>query len=402
VPLPITPEWQAAILDEVRRSALAGRGGAGFPAWRKMHAVRSAGRQPLLLVNAMEGEPASGKDQYLLASVPHLVLDGAELVALATGAERFVICIPAERQSLAARVGSALQERRSLAHPQAGSELRLLDGHYAAGEESALAAAVGGKIAVPRFRPDKSTPLSIGRRPVLVHNVETLAHVALIGRYGAEWFRQVGSPESPGTCLVTVSGAVREAGVFEVPTGTPVRDIVEKAQPSARVQAVLIGGYGGAWVAEHDLSVPFAPGSLKQVGAGMGAGVLVVLPVGACGLQETQRVVGYMAGESVGQCGPCMFGLPAIADDLSALVRGHARAADLERLRSRCGLVDGRGACRHPDGVARLVRSALDIFSDDLSRHLDGGHCAGCDQAAVLTVPGTALGFGTSTTGAAA
>jgi NADH:ubiquinone oxidoreductase subunit F (NADH-binding) len=390
-PLPVpsqpSPRWQDAVLYEVESSGLAGRGGAGFPAYRKMRAARYSGARPVVLVNAMEGEPASGKDHYLLSFVPHLVLDGADLVALAVGASTIVICVPAERRALVAGLKKALGERGSLPYERPNCQVMALPGHYIGGEESALVSAVAGKASVPQFRPDKSVALRLSRQPALVHNTETFAHLALIGRHGARWFRQMGAPEAPGTCLVSISGAVRHPGILEVGTGLPLEDIIAAARPVPDVQAVLVGGYGGTWVPGNNLSVPFGPQGLKTVGAAMGAGVLFVLASGSCGLTETERIARYLAGESAGQCGPCLFGLPAIADDLALMVRGQPQPKDLERLRARCSLVAGRGACGHPDGAVRLVKSALAVFQGDVNYHMQYGPCPGCRLQATAPVP---------------
>jgi NADH:ubiquinone oxidoreductase subunit F (NADH-binding) len=263
----------------------------------------------------------------------------------------------------------------------------MLAEHYVGGEESALVAAVSGRPGVPAFRPDKSVPLTVGRRPALVHNTETVAHIGLIARYGAAWFRHLGPPEAPGTCLVTVSGAVRRPGVVEVEVGSPVSDIISGAEPWGGAQAVLVGGYGGSWVAGEATDVAYSPAGLRSVGAAMGAGILAVLPPGACGLREAQRVAQYMAGQSAGQCGPCLFGLPAIAADLALIVDGHGDRPVLDRLLLRCGAVAGRGACRHPDGAVRQVRTALEVFGADLRAHVRGQPCAGAHAAPWLPVP---------------
>ena len=292
-----------------------GRGGVPHGP-QNLRLARSAAR-PTLIVNAMEGEPASAKDRFLVGTAPHLVLDGADLVATALGAARTVLCVADNSPEMAVSLARALEERRASAAEAPGAEVRRLPGRYVSGEESALASMVGGGRGVPRFRPDKSVPLSVGGHAVIVHNVETLAHVALIARYGADWFREVGAPEAPGTCLVTISGGVECPGVVEVATGTPVSEIVGLARPSAPAQAVLVGGYGGTWLSGEEPGTPFAPVELRRLGASMGAGVLVVLPSGSCGIKETERIARFMASESAGQCGPCLFGLPAIADDLA-------------------------------------------------------------------------------------
>lgn len=383
VPKRRAAKWSEWLLLEIERAGLTGRGGAGFPAFRKSRSG-DPGRRRTIVVNAMEGEPASGKDRFLIASSPHLVLDGAELLARALHATRTVVCVPADDPLASRAVVRALGERSVQRGPAASVEIRELPGRYVAGEESALVAGAAGATALPRFRPDKSVPLRIGRDQALVHNVETLAHIALIARHGGEWFKQVGSPEAPGTCLVTVSGAVALPGVVEVPTGEAIRDIVALARPTADVQAVLVGGFGGTWLSGEHGDTPYAPLALRDHGASMGAGILVALPVGACGLRETEHIARHMASQSAGQCGPCLFGLPALATDLGAIADGRADRAALQRLLERCAAVDGRGACRHPDGVVRLIQSALVVFAADLAAHLGGMPCAGSARMSVV------------------
>jgi NADH:ubiquinone oxidoreductase subunit F (NADH-binding) len=381
--------WSDRLLDEIERAGLRGRGGACFPSHRKLRLARSAGAdsRPVLLVNAMEGEPASAKDRVLVGTSPHLVLDGAALVAGLIEAEKIVVCLPDDRPELGRILGGARREREGAGWSTAPVEIRELAGRYIGGEESALAAAVDGRPGRPRYRPDKSVPLTTGRRVCVVHNVETLAQVALIARHGADWFREVGTAEAPGTCLVTVSGAVEKPGVVEVAIGTPVEKIIGLAGPTRRVQAVLVGGYGGSWLAGDELATPYGPDGLGAVGGSMGAGVLVALPAEACGIGETERIARFMAAESAGQCGPCLFGVAALAEDLGSIARGVGGRQPFERLLGHCDAVEGRGACRHPDGVVRLVRSALKVFAGDLAGHLRGNPCGGSDRARVLVPP---------------
>jgi NADH:ubiquinone oxidoreductase subunit F (NADH-binding) len=376
------------LLDELRRAGLTGRGGAGFPAARKHAVVTAQHRRPVLVVNAMEGEPASMKDRVLVERAPHLPLDGAELVATAVGAEEVVICAADDHPGTATALERALAERHRAGIGKIPMRLAVAPGHYAAGEESALADWVAGGRGLPTFRLDKSVPLTVRRRPVLLHNVETLAHAALIARHGADWFRQAGLPDAPGTALVTLTGAVARPGVLEVELGTPLADVLARAGLDERPQAVLLGGYGGAWLHGDDIGVAYAPAPLAALGAAVGAGVIGVLPPGACGLAETARIVAYLAGQSAGQCGPCVHGLPAVADDLRRLAAGATDARLLERLHHRFGLVEGRGACRLPDGAVRLARSALSVFADDVRAHAKGRPCPGWNHRGVLPVPG--------------
>jgi NADH:ubiquinone oxidoreductase subunit F (NADH-binding) len=393
VPLPGAQArgWREAFVSGLEASGLSGRGGAGFPAAIKLAVAHAGGRGGTVVVNAMEGEPASDKDKLLLIRSAHLVLDGAQLLAAASGARRIAVCVPEGSEHAAAAVAAAIAERAPTSHSPIPEVLVRPPDRYVAGEESALAAWLASGRSLPSFRPDKGTALRIGGSAALVHNAETLAHVAMIARTGPDAFRAHGMVEDPGTSLVTISGAVEQPGVVEVDRGTPLVDIVNRATPLGPPGALLVGGYGGAWVGPAHFTTPYASLSLRAVGATAGVGIVVVLGPEACGLTETARVVHYLAGQSAGQCGPCVYGLPAIADDLARLARGEVDPSLLARLERRVGQVDGRGACRHPDGAANLVRSALAVFADDVHAHVRGARCAHWDRATVLRFPAARL-----------
>ena len=377
----------AALLAALAASGLTGRGGAGFPLAAKVAYVREQRRRPITVVNAMEGEPASLKDRVLATRAPHLVLDGADVAAAAVDAVAIVVCVPRDRPEAATALEHAIGERERLGIAGTPVEVRRAPSRYVAGEESALVHWVAGGDARPTFRRERPAVLRAAGRPVLVDNAETLAHTALVARHGAAWFRLAGTPEAPGTTLVTVSGAADRPGVYEVPLGTPIRSVLASAGADRPLAGVLLGGYGGTWLPPDHLGIALAPAPLAAVGASVGAGVVAALPEGACGLAETARIARWMAGESAGQCGPCVFGLPAVADDLHALAFDRAPAHAVERLRGRLAIVQGRGACRHPDGVVRLVRSALAAFDADLHRHVGRGPCDGARHPSVLPFP---------------
>jgi NADH:ubiquinone oxidoreductase subunit F (NADH-binding) len=379
--------WREAFVSGLEASGLSGRGGAGFPAAIKLAVAHTGGRGGTVIVNAMEGEPGSDKDKLLLIRSPHLVLDGAQLLAAAGEAHRIVVCVPEGSEHAAAGVSAAIAERAGTSHSPISEELVRPPDRYVAGEESALAEWLASGRSLPSFRPDKGTALRIGRRAALVHNAETHAHVAMIARTGPEAFRAHGVVEDPGTSLVTISGAVELPGVVEVDRGTPLIDIAHRATPLGPPRALLVGGYGGAWVGPAHFTTPYSSLSLRAIGATAGVGIVVVLVPDGCGLTETARVVQYLAGQSAGQCGPCVYGLPAIADDLGRLARGDVDPSLLPRLHRRVRQVDGRGACRHPDGAANLVRSALAVFADDVRAHARGAPCAHWNRATVLRFP---------------
>jgi NADH:ubiquinone oxidoreductase subunit F (NADH-binding) len=339
------------------------------------------------VVNAMEGEPASDKDKLLLIRSPHLVLDGAQLLAAATGARSVTLCVPEGRRHVVAAVRCAFEERRAAGCAPVPEVMVHPPDRFIAGEESALTRWVESGRSLPSFRPDKGVALQIGRRGALVHNAETLAHLAMIARTGPADFRARGLPEDPGTSLVTVSGAVERPGVVEIERGTPLLHIARRALPAGPPQALLVGGYGGAWVGPDHFGTPYASFSLRAIGAMAGVGVVVVLGPDACGLAETARIVSYLAGQGAGQCGPCVYGLPAIAGDLTRLARAEADSGLLARLDRRLREVDGRGACRHPDGAVRLARSALQVFAADVAAHAAGTPCAYGSRPSQLRFP---------------
>lgn len=371
-----------ALIEEVERSGLRGRGGAAFPTARKLAAV-AAGHAPLVVANGTEGEPASAKDKVLLARSPHLVLDGAVLAAEMVRASQAVIVV---HHSVREIVDDAADERRAAGSDPVRIRVVTAADRFVAGEASAVVHWIERGVPTPTKKPPRLSDRGLGGRPTLVQNVETLAHVALIARHGASWFRAAGTLQEPGSMLVTILGAVREPCVHEIGIGTPIDEVLGLAGgASAPLQALLLGGYFGTWVdAATAASLPFSSAGLAPLGAGVGAGLIAALPENACGLAETARVVRYLADESAGQCGPCIFGLDAIAGQLQRIAEG--RTSDLSLLRRWLGQADGRGACSHPDGSVRLVRSALSAFGPELARHAQGW-CCGTAPAAMLPVP---------------
>ncbi|MCY1139951.1 SLBB domain-containing protein [Actinoplanes sp. Pm04-4] len=355
------------IVGLARDAGLTGRGGAGFPVWRKLSAVAATGRPPVVIANGAEGEPASGKDRALLAYAPNLVLDGLQLAAM--GAQSAVLYAPAAAHRA---LGELIAARRGAGLDRVPVRLVAAPDAFVAGEETAAAAAAAGKAAVPGDKLVRITEAGPGGAPTLVQNVETLAHLALIARYGPGWFRTAGTPDEPGTFLATVSGAVAAPGVLEAGYGVTLGELIAAAGgATAPLSAVLVGGYHGGWV-PAEAALPVSRAALTPYGGSPGAGVIVALPRSACGLLETARIAGYLAGQVAGQCGPCINGLPRLASTLTDLAHRRARPglpAEVDRL---ARLVTGRGACRHPDGTARLIHSAMRAFEADVAAHLVG------------------------------
>ncbi len=383
---------RAALAGAVTSAGLTGRGGAGFPTGIKMRAVASGRGTAVVVANGMESEPASEKDQALLARAPHLVLDGAVLAAECVGADVAHICLPRTREWLIDTVLDAVSERRRAGLDAIPVQVHALPQHYVSSEETSLVHWLNGGEAKPTLTPPRPHERGVRRRPTLIDNVETLAHVALIARYGPAWFRQAGPAEAPGTMLSTISGAVADPGVYEIEVGTRIGDVLSMAGAHPDGQAVLIGGYFGTW---HQLravgDLPFSTAGLRPAGGSPGAGVLFAMPSGGCGLAEAARILSYLAGQSARQCGPCMFGLPAIADDLAQLASGRPDGDPLDRLRRRFAQIAGRGACQHPDGAVRMAASALEAFAADAHAHAQRRPCVtaprGHHRGPVLPIP---------------
>ncbi|MCX5250421.1 hypothetical protein OG895_35345 [Streptomyces sp. NBC_00201] len=378
----------APVIRALEAAGLTGRGGAGFPTAQKLRAVAGGRGRAVIVVNAMESEPASHKDQFLLAVAPHLVLDGAVLAAEAVGADIVHVCVPRARSAQYWQLSAAMDERRRACLDAVSLRLHGLPHAYVSSESTSLVRWLNGGEARPQSTPPRSHERGVGRRPTLVHNAETLAHLALVARYDPGEFRQAGTPDEPGTTLVTVSGAVAAPGVLEISLGTLLATVLDRTGgPAEPLQAILLGGFAGVWLPAEHLGTPLTRRDLAPLGAAPGAGVIVALPRAACGLTETARVLAFLAAHSARQCGPCRLGLPAVADDFTALAAGRADPALLSRLRRRTGLLPDRGACRHPDGAARLAASALRSFADDVDHHLTHGACPAAHRPAVLSVP---------------
>ena len=377
---------------DLRAAGLTGRGGASFPAYRKLEAVAGARGRPFVVANGAESEPASSKDATLLWLAPHLVLDGIQLAAEAVGAQEACLYLhDGQGDQIAASLRRELTERWSARIDRVPVRLAAAPPRFLAGQETAVVSVLNGGLALPAFTPPRVFERGVGGAPTLVQNVETLAHTALIARYGPGWFRQVGTQAEPGSMLTTIRHADGAVRIVEAAVGTPLRGLLEADFGTdgmdGAAQAILAGGYHGTWLPARDAArLTLDNAGLRAVGASVGAGVLAALPARACGLAETARVVRYLALESAGQCGPCLNGLPRIADGLAVLAapRPGARVrTDIERW---AGLVSGRGACHHPDGSARFVRSALTVFAAELRLH-ERGVCSARSRQPFLPLP---------------
>ncbi|SHL15779.1 NADH dehydrogenase subunit F [Pseudonocardia thermophila] len=371
------------LIDSVRRAGLRGRGGAGFPTAEKLTAVAAAKGRAVVVANGCEGDPTSSKDHTLMQLAPHLVLDGIAVACYAVDAADAVLCLHQGSPALEP-MRAALAQRRDPV-PVMIAEV---PPRYVASESSALVNFLTTGAALPTTGP-RAAERGVKGRPTLVDNVETLAHLALIARYGDEWFREAGTQQSPGSTLLTIGGAVTWPGVYEVEYGIPISDALELAGgESESLQAVAVGGLGGTWlpVSVAD-ELPLTHEDFAALGLPLGIPSIVALPAQACGVAETARVLRYLAHESAGQCGPCMFGLPAVAEDFALLAAGRRDRELLDRLERRLGVVPGRGACSHPDAAIGFAARALSAFADDVRAHAAGRPCRWAAQQPWMPLP---------------
>jgi NADH:ubiquinone oxidoreductase subunit F (NADH-binding) len=403
---PVPLRGGPALIAEVERSGLAGRGGAGFPAGRKLRAVAqraSAGARrshagAVVVANGSESEPASAKDRTLLTRSPHLVLDGIAAAADAVGAHRAYLSVHAGSDGFGSQLAGAIAEREQAGLDRVPVEVVTVPGGYVSSQETALVNLLNGGPGKPTFTPPRPFEKGAHGRPTLVCNVETLAHIALIARFGADWFREVGQARTgaAGSGLVTVSGAVRRPGVYEIALGMPLGALLERAGgPSEPPQAVLAGGYFGGWLPyDQALGVGVCDPALRAAGAVLGPGVLVLLPQSACGLAETAWIASYLASQSARQCGPCLNGLPALAGAARQIAFGRPDTRVLGWAEQLQSLVSGRGACHLPDGASAFVASALRVFSGEVRQHASSGPCPRVRRRPMLPAPGYGAGPG--------
>jgi len=384
-PIPALPRGR--LTELVHRSGLTGHGGAHFPVARKWRAIQQAvtdsattagptARRPVVVGNGAESEPASAKDAVLIQTRPHLVLDGLALCARELGADTTVLWLHEGDDASLAALHRARVERQAAGLAEPWPEIAVGPARYLSGESSAVLAGLSGAATLPTFRTVPAARSGFAGRPTAVHNVETLARVALAARTGL--LRRAGG------ALLTVTGTTRT--VLETTAGETFAGALTRAGRGTAPVAVLLGGYGGQWVAWPRLAeLPCDAPALARHGLSMGAGVVVPLGPEHCGLATTAALLGYLAGQGAGQCGPCVFGLPALASRTTDLLGGGRRsqAADAD-LAALAGEIRGRGACGHPDGAVSLVASALSVFAADVAAHRANGSCLHSGRPAEL------------------
>lgn len=395
------------LVAEVEASGLRGRGGAGFPTgtkWRTVREHESEAVDTTVVVNAAEGEPGTFKDRTILRINPYEVLEGALIAARAVGATQIVFGMKATFTREVARVRTAIDEARAAGWIDEGVEVSVFEGprEYLYGEETALLEVLAGRRPFPRIAPpfrrgvlevvqteaDAASGSGLSAAvdmagesdedvapPTLVDNVETLANVPRIIARGAAWFRTVGTDESPGTIVCTVTGSVKRPGVGEVPMGTPLREVIEAVGGGPRhgrtIRAVLSGVANGL-IGEDQLDTPVSYEAMEEIGSGVGSGGFMVFDDEDDVAAVVAGVSRFLAVESCGQCTPCKVDGIALSELLERLCRGEALGHDLDEIAKRAGTVGDRARCYLALQHQAVVTSAVKRFEADLRAHVDG------------------------------
>jgi NADH-quinone oxidoreductase subunit F len=370
--------WPVAVIQEVARSGLRGRGGAGFPTGDKWRAVRAVGAGPRYAVcNAAEGEPATFKDRLLLRTNPYQVLEGLAIAAYAVGAERAFVGLKEtftiEIQALT-RALKEMQEAGALGGVPV--ELVLGPDLYLFGEETGLEEVIEGRPPLPRV----ARPFIQGLfarppadNPTLVNNVETLANVPHILADGPDWLRANGTEAAPGTMVFTICGDVRREGVFELPLGSPLRYLMEElagGPPGGRALKAIFPGASNTVILPEQLDLPLDFDAMRQAGSGLGAGGFAVFDDSACIVQAAYRYSRFLYVESCGQCPACKLGTGEVTQTLAAIEAGGGTDRDLELILVRARGSTGGQKCALPTGESLLMQSLVQGFQAEFASHV--------------------------------
>lgn len=381
-----------AVTQTVIDSGLRGRGGAGFSTGMKWSFVPLGPEVPrpkYLICNADEMEPGTFKDRYLLEGNPHQLIEGMILGAYAIESEVAYIFLRAEYHRSHQVLTEALAEARAAGYlgknifgSQHSLEIHLHSsaGRYICGEETALLNALEGRRAVPRAKPPFPPVVGLFGKPTIVNNVETLYNIAPILQHGPEWFQKLSLTEDAGTKLYGVSGRVRKPGLWELPMGTPLREIIEEHAGGMcegyQFRGVIPGGASTDFLVSEHLDLPLDFESVAKAGSRLGTGTMIVLDDRTCPVGMVHNLQKFFAHESCGWCTPCRDGIPWIEKILEAIDQGKGRLDDIDLLHRHVKhLGPGRTFCAFAPGAMEPLQSALKYFEDDFRRHIEEGRC---------------------------
>lgn len=383
----MTPE---EILQEIRRSGLAGRGGAGFPTWKKWAAVRASGcGERYLICNGDEGDPGAFMDRALLESDPHGIIEGMLIAARAMECRHMLIYVRAEYPLAVSRIHLAIaqaKERGFWGEHLFGTDfscdlhLRTGAGAFVCGEETALIASLEGCRGMPSPRPPYPAQRGYLGASTCINNVETLANVPWILQNGGGAMARIGTERSKGTKVFALAGKVRRGGLVEVPMGTPLREIVfglgGGAKGKRAFKAIQLGGPSGGFLPESMLDTPVDYDALAETGAIMGSGGLVVMDEATCMVEMARFFLQFTAAESCGKCVPCRIGTRQAFEILSRMTQGQGWEADVTFLEELCDAVGDGALCGLGKTALNPVRTILRYFRQELTEHVTLGRCA--------------------------
>ncbi|MFI5305384.1 MAG: NADH-quinone oxidoreductase subunit F [Nitrospiria bacterium] len=378
------------VLDEIKNSGLRGRGGAGYPAWKKWEMV--AGKEvpvKYLCCNGAEEEPGTFKDQILLSVNPHQLLEGVLIAAYAVGAQKAILYINQKFSFQIALMERALLESKArgfwgenVLGTKTSVEVSLFKSPeaYVAGEETAMLEVIEGRRPAPRQKPP-FYPVHNGLfgKPTLVNNVETLSNVPHILRRGSEWYKQIGLPDSTGTALFSLTGDVNQPGVYELPMGTSLKKLIEVygkgVTDGRRIKGILPGGPSCGMIAGDDIEISLDYESLKKRGTAFGTGAVIVFDETACMVNAGLHISEFFSEESCGQCPPCKMGGNHLADLHRKIESGQGEIEDLRSIEQICTVVKGRGYCSLITGASVTVESLIKNFRSEYEEHIKTGQC---------------------------
>jgi len=387
------------VIEEIKRSGLRGRGGAGFPTGRKWEACRRApGTKKYVVCNADEGDPGAYMDRSVLEGNPHSVIEGILIGAYAIGADEGFVYVRAEYPLAVKHLRGAIRQAEELGllgEDILGSDfsfrLHVFEGAgaFVCGEETALLASIEGRRGQPRPRPPFPAQKGLWGRPTNINNVETWANVPHILERGADWFRSFGTEGSPGTKIFSLTGKVRNTGLVEVPMGTTLRELIfgiGGGPPEGKAfKAVQIGGPSGGCLPESLLDLPIDYESLTEAGAMMGSGGLVVLDEDSCMVDMARFFLEFTQDESCGQCPPCRLGTKRMLEILSRITGGRGRAEDMELLAELAETVKEASLCGLGRTAPNPVLTTLHYFRDEYKAHIHEGRCPAGVCRALIT-----------------
>ena len=383
----MTPE---AIVEEVSASGLRGRGGAGFPAGKKWSQVAALPADPVKYVvcNADEGDPGAFMDCSVMEGDPHRMIEGMIICALAVGSEVGYIYVRAEYPQAVARLSLAIEQARAyglLGENILGSgknfDLSLSKGAgaFVCGEGSALANSIEGKRGTPRPKPPRLVDKGVFDRPTVLNNVETFANIPMIIEKGAAWYTSVGTEGSPGTKTFSLTGNIKHTGLIEVPMGTTLRTIIYDIGGGLKedrvFKAVQIGGPSGGCLTEQHLDLPLDFDSVKQAGAIIGSGGLVVMGTDTCMVEIARFFMNFTKKESCGKCTTCREGVPRIQAILERITMGQGKMEDLDMMKELADTIKTCSLCGLGKTAPNPVLSTLKYFRDEYEAHIKEKRC---------------------------